>query len=123
KTGPQHILIDCGVHAWNIGTMNDCVKDLAKVTNNKLALVIATHYHADHLSGFASNFDEFAKFEVDMVWITNRLDPDNEGATKFKAQLRSLAGELQFRLGLRAAGQDTDTDEGLATQRALFKVS
>jgi beta-lactamase superfamily II metal-dependent hydrolase len=76
KAGPQHILIDCGVHAGNIGTMKDCVQDLINVTNRKLALVIATHYHADHLSGFASNFDEFAKFEVGMVWITNRLDPD-----------------------------------------------
>jgi beta-lactamase superfamily II metal-dependent hydrolase len=121
--GSQHILIDCGVHAGNIGTMDDCVQDLIKVTNRKLALVIATHYHADHLSGFASNFDEFAQFEVGMVWITNRLDPDNAGAMKFKAQLRSLAGELQFRLGLRAKGQDEDSEEGLATQRALFKVS
>ena len=121
--GPQHILIDCGVHAGNIGTMKDCVQDLIQVTDRKLALVIATHYHADHLSGFASNFDEFAKFEVGMVWITNRLDPDNAGAMKFKAQLRSLAGELQFRLGLRAKGQDEDSEEGLATQRALFKVS
>ena len=123
KAGPQHILIDCGVHAGNIGTMKDCVQDLINVTNRKLALVIATHYHADHLSGFASNFDEFAKFEVGMVWITNRLDPDDEHATKFKAQLRALAGDLQFRLGLRAKGQDEDTEEGLATQRALFKVS
>lgn len=122
-TGPQHILIDCGVHAGNIGTMKDCVQDLIKVTNRKLALVIATHYHADHLSGFASNSEEFAKFEVGMVWITNRLDPDNKNATKFKAQLRSLAGDLQFRLGLRAKGQDENTEEGLATQRALFKVS
>lgn len=123
KTGPQHILIDCGVHAGNIGTMKECVQDLIKVTNSKLALVIATHYHADHLSGFASNFEEFAKFEVGMVWITNRLDPDNKNAMKFKAQIRSLAGDLQFRLGLRAKGQDEDTEEGLATQRALFKVS
>jgi beta-lactamase superfamily II metal-dependent hydrolase len=123
KGGPQHILIDCGVHAGNIGTMDACVKDMAQYTKGRLALVIATHYHADHLSGFASNFEDFAQFEVDMVWITNRLDPENEGAKKFKAQLRSLAGDLQFRLGLRAAGQDENTDEGLATQRALFKVS
>jgi beta-lactamase superfamily II metal-dependent hydrolase len=121
--GPQHILIDCGVHAGNIGTMDSCVQDLVKVTNRKLALVIATHYHADHLSGFASNFDDFAQFEVGMVWITNRLDPANKNAMKFKDQLRSLAGELQFRLGLRAAQQDEDSEEGLATQRALFKIN
>lgn len=30
-TGPQHILIDCGVHAGNIGTMDQCVKDLIDI--------------------------------------------------------------------------------------------
>src|SRR5689334_25301159 len=59
EAGPQYILIDCGVHAGNIGTMDDCVKNMAQLTNGKLALVIATHYHADHLSGFASSFDDF----------------------------------------------------------------
>src|SRR5215510_5239665 len=86
RTGPAHILIDCGVHAGNIGTMDDCVQDLVKTTGRKLALVIATHFHADHLSGFASNFDDFAQFEVGAVWITNRLDPKNAGAAKFHAQ-------------------------------------
>ncbi len=110
KTGPEHILIDCGVHAGDIKSMKACVQDLIKQTDRKLALVIATHYHADHLSGFASNFDEFAKFDVGMVWITNRLDPNHAGAAKFKAQIRSLAGQLQLRLGAR-----TD-DEGKQAQ-------
>jgi len=101
KTGPEHILIDCGVHAGNINSIDECVQDLAKETNRKLALVIATHYHADHLSGFATNFDEFAQFEVDAVWITNRLDPANKKAAAFKAQITSLAGQLQMRLGAR----------------------
>ena len=101
KTGPQHILIDCGVHAGNINSIDECVQDLAKETNRKLALVIATHYHADHLSGFATNFDEFAQFEVGAVWITNRLDPSNKKAAAFKAQITSLAGQLQMRLGAR----------------------
>lgn len=113
KTGAQHILIDCGVHAGNIGSMKACVQDLIKETNRKLALVIATHYHADHLSGFATNFDEFAEFEVGMVWITNRLDPEHKGAAKFKAQIRSLAAQLQLRLGAR-------TDE--AGKQAQAKV-
>jgi beta-lactamase superfamily II metal-dependent hydrolase len=99
--GPQHILIDCGVHAGNIGTMDDCVKDLVKETGTKLALVIATHYHADHLSGFASNYDDFAQFEVGAVWITNRLDPKDGAAVKFQAQLASLANQLRLQLGAR----------------------
>src|SRR4051794_20873761 len=75
KTGPAHILIDCGVHAANINTINSCVQNMKEETDNKLALVILTHYHADHMSGFASNYDDFAEMEVGAVWITNRLDP------------------------------------------------
>lgn len=113
KTGPAHILIDCGVHAGDIKSMSACVDDLAKETNKKLALVIATHYHSDHLSGFASNFDKFAEFEVGMVWLSNRLDPAQKEAMKFKAQIRSLANQLRLRLGARE-------DEGAI--QARFKV-
>jgi beta-lactamase superfamily II metal-dependent hydrolase len=124
RSGPQHILIDCGVHAGNIGTIGDCVRDLVKETGRKLALVVATHYHADHLSGFASSYDEFAQFEVGMVWITNRLDPKKEGAVKFLAQLTSLADRLRLRLGLRltALGARAGEPEHLATHQALWMM-
>jgi beta-lactamase superfamily II metal-dependent hydrolase len=101
KNGPAHILIDCGVHAANIGSIDDCVKDMMKETSNHLALVILTHYHADHMSGFASNYDDFAQFEVGAVWITNRLDPSNPDSSKFMAQLTSVAQQLKMQLGAR----------------------
>src|SRR6202795_28873 len=49
KNGPAHILIDCGVHAKNINTIGGCVQDMAQLTSKRLALVILTHYHADHM--------------------------------------------------------------------------
>src|SRR5262249_53748840 len=102
KNRPAHILIDCGVHAANIGSIDECVKDMMKETSNHLALVILTHYHADHMSGFASNYDDFAQFDVGAVWITNRLDPDNHDTSKFMAQLTTVAQQLQLQLGARA---------------------
>ena len=113
KSGPAHILIDCGVHAANIGSMDDCVKDLMQETQGKLALVILTHYHADHMSGFASNCSEFASCQVGAVWITNRLDPNNPAASKFQAQLASVATQLQMQFQL-AARSDTDAKQALA---------
>src|SRR5215472_6046121 len=101
KNGPAHILIDCGVHAANIGSIDKCVKDMMRETSNHLALVILTHYHADHMSGFASNYDDFARFDVGAVWITNRLDPDNPDSSKFMAQLTTVAQQLQLQLGAR----------------------
>jgi beta-lactamase superfamily II metal-dependent hydrolase len=101
KNGPAHILIDCGVHAANIGSIDKCVKDMMKETSNHLALVILTHYHADHMSGFASNYDDFAQFEVGAVWITNRLDPTNNDSSKFLAQLTNVAQQLKMQLGAR----------------------
>ena len=101
KDGPRFILIDCGVHAGNIGTIGDCVKDLGEVTGRKLALVIVTHNHADHLSGFATQAAAFAQFEVECVWITNRLDPRNAKASDLKRQITSLAQHLQLRLAAR----------------------
>lgn len=73
NAGPQHILIDCGVHAGNIKSMPDCVADLIAVTQRKLALVIVTHYHADHLSGFATQYNEFAQFEIPFVSYNHRV--------------------------------------------------
>src|SRR5262249_57081447 len=92
------------VHAANIGSINECIQDLMKTTKNRLALVVLTHYHADHMSGFASNYDDFANFDhIGAVWITNRLDPHNSVASKFMVQLTSVAQPLQLRLGTRAA--------------------
>ena len=56
--GPQHILIDCGVTGGttkkgDIGTIKDAVADMAEETGNKLALIIVTHRHQDHIVGFS----------------------------------------------------------------------
>jgi beta-lactamase superfamily II metal-dependent hydrolase len=106
RSGPAHILIDCGVHAANIGNMGECVRDLIQETKGRLALVILTHYHADHMSGFASNYDDFARCEVGAVWITNRLDPDHPAASRFQAQLASVADQLRLQLQLAARSDD-----------------
>jgi beta-lactamase superfamily II metal-dependent hydrolase len=101
KNGPAHVLIDCGVHAANIGTIGECVQDMAQVTGKNLALVILTHYHADHMSGFATCYDDFTEFTVGAVWITNRLDPDKFDASKFMMQLTNVAQQLKMQLGAR----------------------
>src|SRR6266536_2493246 len=67
--GPRHILVDCGVHSrGNIDMLGPAVENIAQVTGGKLAVVILTHAHQDHLAGFGKFDARFRTFEVGEVW-------------------------------------------------------
>ncbi|MGY3447921.1 beta-lactamase superfamily II metal-dependent hydrolase [Bradyrhizobium sp. USDA 4353] len=114
-TGLSHILIDCGVHAKDLGSMRAAVTQMANDCNNRLALVIMTHRHADHISGFGSCADIFAQIEVARVWMPWFENPANPNAAAFQASLVAMAGDLgrQFRARL-AAGPDPEADQLLS---------
>jgi beta-lactamase superfamily II metal-dependent hydrolase len=99
--GPRHILIDCGVHAKDLGTIRDAVEQMAKDCGSKLSLVIMTHRHADHISGFGRCSDIFSQFTVDRVWMPWFEDPANKTATAFQASLTAMASRLSIGLAAR----------------------
>jgi hypothetical protein len=75
-----HILIDCGVlkgtnDAGKI--LTDVAKDIAATTENRLNLVIATHQHWDHLSGFHQARPVFDQIRIDEVWMAWTEDKTN----------------------------------------------
>lgn len=114
---PQHILIDCGVtpgttHKGDIGTIKDAVADMAKETGNRLALVIMTHRHMDHIIGFSRSADVFKNIKVDAVWMPYWESEYDEHAKKFQAELTALALDVQQNLALYA-GSDAEVDEML----------
>src|SRR5438045_2440733 len=66
--GPRHVLVDCGVHSrGNIDMLGPAVENIAQVTDGKLAIVILTHAHQDHLAGFGKFDARFRTFEVGEV--------------------------------------------------------
>jgi beta-lactamase superfamily II metal-dependent hydrolase len=99
--GPRHILIDCGVHAQDLKSIKDAVAQMSADCEAKLALVIMTHRHADHISGFATCSETFSQFAVDRVWMPWFEDPANKTAVAFQANLTALAGRLSARLAAR----------------------
>ena len=76
----KHILIDCGtLGATTTGIkLPDVVADIDKTTNGHLHLVVATHQHQDHLSGFPKIADQFSPAknkQIDHVWLARTEDP------------------------------------------------
>jgi beta-lactamase superfamily II metal-dependent hydrolase len=105
----KHVLVDCGVHSrGDIGTMDRVIADIEKVTGGKLALVVATHAHQDHISGFGRGKDIFKTFsEVGQVWMPWTENPDDDQANKLKRKRMSLAMQLEqhFQLAANASSQ------------------
>jgi beta-lactamase superfamily II metal-dependent hydrolase len=122
--GPQHILIDCGVtpgktKKGDIGTIKDAVADMAKETDKKLALIIVTHRHQDHIIGFSRAADTWKDFKVGALWMSfweTEYDPDEKKGKKksmasdFQDELTSLALNMQAHLAARGA-DDPGMDE------------
>lgn len=106
--GLKHILIDCGVHAGDIGSIKEAVAQMAQDTGGNLALVIMTHRHADHISGFATCKDAFSQFTVEQVWMSWFENPDDKGASAFQANLAGVAQQLAQALAARKNPEDAE---------------
>jgi beta-lactamase superfamily II metal-dependent hydrolase len=103
---PLHILIDCGVHAANLNSIGAAIDQLQTETSGQLALIIMTHRHADHISGFATGKATFAKFTVERIWMSWFEDPSNEQAKAFQATLAAVALKVQRTMALRGIGPE-----------------
>lgn len=91
----KHLLIDCGVHPrGSIDTMSAVVQDVAAVSGGSLAAVVASHEHADHISGFGAFDAEFARLSVSEIWMPWAMDPDDAVAVALRRRRFALAEEL-----------------------------
>lgn len=109
---PYAVLIDCGVI---LGTpdatslMREVVQDVIAVTEGKVDLVVGTHEHFDHLSGFLQAAEDFKNLEVGAVWLGWTEDPHAPEAKALQNQRsRALAMLRKQALRLRATGRDAD---------------
>src|SRR5271157_1162409 len=116
---PLHVLIDCGVTKGktgkgDIGTIKDAVADMAAYTGWKLALIIVTHRHMDHIIGF-SRCAEFQNFKgkVDAIWMPAWEKEYDSEISKFQEELTALALDVQSHLAT-AADNMPDGPEMLA---------
>jgi hypothetical protein len=96
KGSQRHVMIDCGtLGSTTTGVkMKDVVKHVSDSTGKHLDLLVATHEHKDHVSGFNSEKPAFDDIEVDHVWLAwteNAEDDDAKKIAKYKGDLLGAA--------------------------------
>jgi len=117
RAGNQYILIDCGVFkgtsgTGDIGSIVEAVEDMYQTTNGRLALVIMTHRHADHIAGFAKA-ERFKDFTAGMVWMPYWEQFNDKKDSPHNLQFD--IGELAAKLAMLFRGrEDDDAKEALA---------
>jgi hypothetical protein len=109
RKGMYQIMIDCGVilGTANAGAvMTEVMDDILAATGGSIDLLVATHEHWDHVSGFAQAAESFAKLKVGAVWLGWTEDPKD-------ADAKQLRGERDNALALlRAAAVRMQLDGG-----------
>jgi hypothetical protein len=118
---PYRVMIDCGViQGQPKGTqaIRDVAQDVAVVSGHHIDLLIATHEHWDHISGFGDALDILRGIDFDEVWLGWTENPHDAQATALVEQhtsgVRAIRlAETRLRLAgdLRTAGQINDFSE------------
>jgi hypothetical protein len=109
---PFYVMIDCGVV---LGTadpstiMTQVMDDIVAVTGGEIDLLIATHEHWDHLSGFVQakpSFDKLTK--VGQVWLAWTENPDDQLTQKLKKEKGQALAALRMGLSQMQLAGDSD---------------
>ena len=105
------MLIDCGIHPSVKGgpaIVDEIVADIRTVTGGRIDVLVVTHEHWDHVSGFSTASEMFKDFtvgEVWMAWTENAAEP-------LAAQLDKYQG--QALAALQSASRKLDSERNLS---------
>ena len=108
--GIAHVLIDCGSFRngkVSIARMRKIATDIKNQLNGStLDVIVGTHQHNDHLSGFVHAKDIFESISVGRVWLSWLDDPTDKKAHKigkdynnYLTNLRLIGKQLRSHFG------------------------
>jgi hypothetical protein len=104
-------MVDCGVLLGTpdaAGWMQRIVADIAETTEGRIDLLVVTHEHWDHLSGFLDAEDGLKKLTIGQVWMSWAENPeDAQAQTLEKDRALAIAAlrVAEARLGLDGAAE------------------
>src|SRR5450432_4221301 len=75
KDNPVHVIVDCGVFkgtsgTGDLGSITEAVANMDRVTGHKVALIVVTHRHADHIAGFSRCASTFEALTPEAIWMS-----------------------------------------------------
>jgi hypothetical protein len=110
-----YMMIDCGVI---LGTekpgqiMTRVVQDIIATPGGRIDVLVATHEHWDHLSGFVQATEDFRKLQVGEVWLAWTEDPKDALAQNLRSERQALQAALAVSATrMRLAGRSESADE------------
>lgn len=109
---PWRMLVDCGAHSQGqvrsiAKSVEAIVGDLAAAVPDgvpRLDVVVATHHHADHISGFTQ--DAWERVHVGEVWLPFVEDPHDKDAIALRQKQTDTARRLTALIKRRTFGLD-----------------
>jgi beta-lactamase superfamily II metal-dependent hydrolase len=89
---PYHVLIDFGAHiSGDAKTMDRIMDNIEQTTAGELEVIVASHAHRDHISGFGEFADRFAVFSrIGEVWLPWTDNPNDKEAVQFNRKQFTL---------------------------------
>jgi beta-lactamase superfamily II metal-dependent hydrolase len=89
------MLIDCG--AWDAATEDicNCVDDIKKTCGGVIDLLVVTHEHKDHMSGFNQARELFDKIKFKNTWLSWVENENDPIAAILKERYKTKLKELQ----------------------------
>jgi hypothetical protein len=98
---PFHILIDCGAlrsQRYGGDLIRKVVRDIKTTTAGRLDVIVGTHEHWDHISGFVQAEDIFDQIDVGRVWVPWTENPDDAAAQSIKAEFKTRKRAVRMAL-------------------------
>lgn len=109
------VMIDCGVILGTenaVEKMTAVVDDIAATTGGRVDLLLATHEHWDHLSGFKQAEESLKKIKFGEVWLAWTEDPKDAFAAQLGQKRSEAVAALRVAESrLRMAGSSDSADE------------
>src|SRR6185312_2189804 len=129
KKNPYHILIDCGALARDKAFMTRIVEHIRETVRAgnanlkaRLDVVVATHEHKDHLSGFNQARDVFSDdFDFGAVWLPWTENLTKTEIKKIKDTKKKAITSLQNALANPRAAAAPGSFDGIAELLAFSK--